>query len=87
MVRGTQVLEQRRVSQDIDLAAPPPAYALCDVSIGGGRAMGKDRLRFGVQVNNLFNATYRDYLDRFRYFADARGTDVRIWFGYAFGSR
>lgn len=87
MVRGTQVLEQRRVSSDIDLDAPPPGYTLCDLSIGSGRTMGKDRLRFGVQVNNLFNAAYRDYLDRFRYFADARGTDVRLWFGYAFGSR
>ncbi|MGV3636159.1 MAG: TonB-dependent receptor [Flavobacteriales bacterium] len=86
-VHGTHVLEQRRVSEDIDLATPPPGYALCDLSITSGHALGRDRLRFGLHVNNLFNAAYRDYLDRFRYFADARGTDVRIWFGYAFGPR
>ena len=36
---------------------------------------------------NLFNTRYRDYLDRFRYYADARGMDLTVWVRYAFGKR
>jgi iron complex outermembrane receptor protein len=45
----------------------------------------KGELRFGLQASNLLNASYRDYLDRFRYFADARGVDVALWIRYSFG--
>lgn len=80
------VFEQRRVSNDVDFAPPPGAYSLLDLSIAGGRSMGRNALRFGIQGTNLLNVAYRDYLDRFRYFADSRGVDIRIWFGYAFGA-
>ena len=37
--------------------------------------------------SRCFNATYRDYMDRFRYYADARGTDLTLWIRYSFGKR
>ena len=49
--------------------------------------LGKNELRIGLQANNILNATYRDYMDRFRYYADARGTDLTLWIRYSFGKR
>ena len=49
------------------------------------RPVGRDRLRFGITASNLLNTAYRDILDRFRYYADARGTDLVVWVRYGFG--
>jgi hypothetical protein len=32
------------------------------------------------------NTVYRDYLDRFRYFTDARGADAVLWLRWSFGN-
>ena len=29
---------------------------------------------------------YRDYLDRFRYYTDARGLDLAVWVRWSFGN-
>ncbi len=86
-VSSSIVLEQRRIPIGLDFTTPPPGYHLVGVQISATRAMGTRSLRVGLQVNNLFNVAYRDYLDRFRYFADARGTDVALWLSYRFGGR
>lgn len=83
-LRVTQVMQQRRIPHGIDLADPPMGYSLVGISCEGGRELGGNAVRFGIEASNLFNTEYRDYMDRFRYFADARGTDVRVWLAYAF---
>ena len=35
-----------------------------------------DAKDFDIAVNNLTNVAYRDYLDRFRYFADEPGRNI-----------
>lgn len=81
------VFEQHRVPEGLDFAPPPATYHLFALSASSTRLIGKGELRIGLQANNLFNEAYRDYLDRFRYFADARGTDIVLSVRYAFGSR
>ncbi len=76
---------QRRIPHGIELAAAPSGYQLIGLSGEGGKAIKGNMVRFGVEVTNLFNVRYREYMDRFRYYADARGTDVRIWIAYTFG--
>lgn len=82
---NTLVMEQRRVPVGVDLAEAPKGYGLVGASVAGGRTWAGKALRFGVQGNNLLDLGYRDHMDRFRYFADARGRDVRIWLSYAWG--
>jgi iron complex outermembrane receptor protein len=48
--------------------------------------VGSSEMRFGVLASNLLNVAYRDYLDRFRYYADARGVDVSLWLRFSFGN-
>ncbi|MBK7943812.1 MAG: TonB-dependent receptor [Flavobacteriales bacterium] len=79
------VFEQRRIPEGLDFAPPPSTYHLFALSASASRTLGKGELRIGLQANNLFNTAYRDYLDRFRYFTDARGTDIVLSVRYAFG--
>ena len=37
-----------------------------------------------VAVNNLFNSSYRDYLNEMRYFADAPGRNLLFTLTYKF---
>lgn len=83
-VTSSLVLEQHRIPLGLDFAAPPGTYHLVGGAFSLGRAVGRDELRIGLRGTNLLNATYRDYLDRFRYFADARGIDVMLWITYRF---
>lgn len=79
------VLEQRRIPIGLDFTDPPATYHLIGLSASATRTLGKGELRIGLQITNLTNTRYRDYLDRFRYYADARGTDLSLWVRYAFG--
>lgn len=83
----TAVFLQERIPVGVDLADPPPAYQLVGLSIAATRPIGRDRLHVGVRADNLLNTAYRDLLDRFRYYADARGRDITLWVTYAFGQR
>ncbi len=79
------VLRQTRVPEGIDFSDPPAGYHLLGLSIDAMRPLGTGAFRIGLQCTNLLNTAYRDYLDRFRYYADARGADVVLWLRYAFG--
>ena len=70
------VARQNRVPEGLDYKSPPSAYALVGISGGGKFKWGKQEISIFAGVNNLLNARYRDYLDRFRYFCDAPGRNV-----------
>lgn len=86
-LRSSLVLRQTRYPVGLDLADPPPSYHVLGLSAALERWMGAGVLRIGLEGNNLLNARYRDLLDRFRYYADARGVEVLVRLGYAFGRR
>lgn len=70
------VLEQTRVPEGQDFVPPPDAYFLLNFDAGISVKWGKQRIDFGLTLSNLLNNTYRDYLNRYRYFADEMGTNV-----------
>lgn len=67
------VAKQFRSSQLADLAPPPAAYTLLNVEAGATLHIRKQPLICSLGLYNLTNRRYRDYLDRFRYFAYAQG--------------
>ncbi len=79
------VFTQSRVPIGLDFTEAPPGYQLLGASVSATRALGANELRVGLQAYNVLDAAYRDYMDRFRYYADARGVDVVLWIRYAFG--
>ncbi len=79
------VFTQTRVPVGLDFTDPPGTYHLLGFSASATRTMEKRELRIGLQASNLLNTTYRDYMDRFRYYVDARGLDINLWIRWSFG--
>jgi iron complex outermembrane recepter protein len=86
-VIANYVNKQWRVPAGIDFAPPPPAYLLLDVEMGTTVKLAKQEFGLGFSANNLLNTKYRDYLDRFRYFADAQGRNFTLRIKYLFSRK
>jgi len=76
------VWKQYRVPADVDYLAPPDGYAL--VQIGAGTTLIRDKLDVHMMVRNLLNASYREYLNRLRYYADDAGRSIELRLHYTF---
>jgi iron complex outermembrane recepter protein len=70
------VAKQNDVPAGYDFAPPPNAYNLIDAHIGFKLLINKTDADFDIAANNLTNVAYKDYLDRFRYFADEPGRNI-----------
>lgn len=79
------VATQSRYVEDQDYAPPPPGYVLVDLSVGGMFHVSEQLARISVSFSNLFNTAYRDYLSRYRYYADDPGRDVLVRITIPFG--
>lgn len=72
------VLEQTRFEAGSDFVPPPKGYELLSLQAGLEIPLYKTKkqtvpLIIGMQINNLLNTTYRDYLNKFRYYSDEMG--------------
>ena len=67
------VSKQTRVPPNSDYVAPPKGYGLLNTSIGTDLRLKKQVLTIDFSVDNLTNVAYRDYLNRFRYYANDLG--------------
>lgn len=69
------------VDKEIDFSTPPKGYSLWNIQTGINISKN---LSAGLTVNNLFNTSYRDYLNRLRFFADEAGRNFILNFRYKF---
>lgn len=67
------VFRQNNLLSEQDFLPVPEAYYLLGLKSSFDMNLGKTRLRWFGQVDNLLNNSYRDYLNRQRYFADEMG--------------
>lgn len=72
------VRRQNRVADSTDYSPPPDAYVLLDFEAGTTLQFGKQELNVHFGAYNILNTSYREYLDRFRYFTDAMGRNFAI---------
>ncbi|MBA2613076.1 MAG: TonB-dependent receptor [Bacteroidetes bacterium] len=70
------VTKQWRVPANSDFVAPPSEYYTFNIHGSCSIKIKNQNIELGVSVFNLLNKTYRDYLDRFRYFTDAMGRNI-----------
>ncbi|WP_461115091.1 TonB-dependent receptor [Spirosoma jeollabukense] len=61
-----------------DFAPPPPAYFLLGAELGFAAKVGSQSMSVILTGSNLANVAYRDYLNRFRYFADEPGRSISL---------
>jgi len=60
-------------SRNFDYMASPAAYTLASLATGFSYTGGKVRYDFRLSAENLLNTSYREYTNRFRYYADELG--------------
>ena len=63
---------------NFDFLPPPDAYTL--LNLAGGFSFKKDRVQYDLRIasENTLNQAYREYTNRFRYYADDLGRNVII---------
>ncbi|MEQ6122809.1 TonB-dependent receptor [Pseudotenacibaculum sp. MALMAid0570] len=69
----------------VDISTPPPAYHLLNFRGEIDLKISNDnQLNLSLVVNNVLNSSYREYLNRLRYFADELGRNfmIQIKFNY-----
>lgn len=67
-----------------DYAPPPAAYALINLNAQTTININNKPIQIGVSIFNLLNTSYRDYLNRFRYFFDEMGMNASLRVNYNF---
>lgn len=79
------VARQTQYREGMDYVAPPPAYHLFDMVASKQFKTDTDASwQVMLSVENLFNRSYKDYMDRFRYFAHQMGRNANIKISYQF---
>lgn len=73
------VLQQTLVPPNQDFAPPPAAYWLWNAEAGFEvKTKMYQPIGINLTASNLLNKSYRDYLNRFRYFCDAQGINISL---------
>lgn len=79
------VTKQKNFDQSIDfLPTTPDAYHIFGSSIGAQWTWGKNSLEILLKADNLFNKLYKEYTNRFRYYAHEKGRDIQFVMSYHF---
>jgi iron complex outermembrane receptor protein len=75
----TLVREQDRVPEGTIYALPTDGYQVVDLELGAqALEVNGRRINAGLEVRNLFDTSYRDYLSRYKLFVDDLGRDIVI---------
>ncbi len=71
---GSYTAMQNNVPINEDFLLPPDDYFLINASVRiKFKLKSNQDLDINLRVENIFNTTYRDYLNRMRYFSDEMG--------------
>lgn len=82
------VAKQTRVPMNIsDYAPAPPGYNLLNLNARAGICILGSPVDFELIITNLLNTSYRDYLNRFRYFTDEIGRNISLKIIIPFSSK
>ncbi|MDO5608362.1 MAG: TonB-dependent receptor [Capnocytophaga sp.] len=81
----TNVIENGQlVDKTVQISQPPKGYFLVDLRAGMSFDWGSHPMQVNLTVQNLLDTSYRNYLNRFRYFADEMGRQIQLQIVYQF---
>ena len=69
---------------NFDFLSAPAGYFLFQASAGFSFMVNNSRYDVRVSGDNLFNTAFREYTNRFRYYADDLGRNIRLSFNITF---
>lgn len=72
------VLEQTRVSKNADYVPPPEGYSLLNASLSTEFNFLGAHVNLHLTGTNILNKSYRDYMNRFRYYTDDMGRNISL---------
>lgn len=75
---SSYTFKQTRLIEEQDFMPPPDAYFLIGFNAGIQRYYSKMILGLNLRIENMLNTSYRDYLNRMRYYADEVGINVQL---------
>lgn len=78
------IARQNKVPIFEDILESPPSYYLINLGISGNKIISGKQINFQVSIDNLLNTSYRDYLNRLRYFSDETGRNLTLKLQYTF---
>lgn len=84
---ATHVARQSRVRDNQDFTRAPAAYTLFGIAVACSVPVTGQEWNLSLSVSNLFNANYRDYLNRFRYYSADLGRNVTLRLQIPFGNK
>jgi iron complex outermembrane receptor protein len=83
-VEYATVFKQGRYNQESDFAPAPPTYSLLNISGGSKLTINSQSIGLNVSANNLLNTSYKEYMNRFRYYAHDLGRNITLRLSYNF---
>jgi len=79
-----QQIEAERAAGAFDIAPPPGEYHLVFARVQATFPWKAREVQIGLMADNLLNRSYRDYLNRFRYFALDTGINIQLMLNLKF---
>lgn len=76
VIENVTVSTQRRVPPNSDYVAPPKGYSIFNFNAGLELPIKNKKFLVDIAITNLTNVAYRDYLNKFRYYADDLGINA-----------
>lgn len=83
-LHGRYVFQKKGILEEQDFQETPAAYFLLGMNAGTTWQLEEASIRFSINVENMLNEQYRDYLNRLRYFADDTGFNLSFNIKYEF---
>lgn len=83
-LRNDLVNRQNRYHANSDYAPPPDAYSLFALGVNCSFALKGSTLNLNLSMENVFDTEYKDYLNRYRYYAHDIGRNFSIKINYLF---
>jgi len=72
------VTKQTRVPKSGDYVLPPDGYALLNANLSSEFRLMGTPVNLQLTCTNLLNTSYRDYMNRFRYYTDDMGRNISL---------
>ena len=83
-VKMESVFKQNRYEEGSDFLAPPPTYNLLSLMAGTTYLIDNNRINFNFTIENILNTEYKEYMNRFRYYAHESGRNFSLRLTYEF---
>ena len=82
----TDIVEDGQyITKTIDISTPPPDYSLIGADLRWGPyAFLSSKVNISLSIDNLLNSSYRNYLNRLRYYADEQGRNVLLQIKFSY---